>query len=195
MKTWTQAMQTAIFSGAVASLTSTIALALTSKRENGTPYGATNAISHWIWGDKAARHNEASLSHTAVGYTIHHATSTFWATFYEKYFSQSEEKQVGPALLGGATIAAAACFVDYQLTPHRLQPGYEMRLSKPSLFLVYAAFGLGLAACDIAAAKRRTGTTPALPSGPAQAAIAETEMPHDIGLMDGKPAMSQHLSG
>jgi hypothetical protein len=31
------------------------------------------------------------------------------------------------------------------MTPHRLEPGYEMRLSKKSLLIVYTAFGLGLA--------------------------------------------------
>ncbi|HYG13114.1 MAG TPA: hypothetical protein VD885_03095 [Methylophilaceae bacterium] len=171
MKTWTQALQAALISGAVASLTSTLVLSLRGKRENGTPYGANNAISHWVWGDEAAQHDEFSLKHTVVGYTIHHASSTFWATFYEKYFSRRQEKQVGPALLGGSTVAAAACFVDYQLTPHRLQPGYEMRLSKRSLFLVYAAFGLGLAACDLLATRRRTT---ALPAPLQRRAIAQT---------------------
>jgi hypothetical protein len=38
-----------------------------------------------------------------------------------------------------------ACFVDYQLTPDRLKPGYERHLSRPSLAVVYGAFGVGLA--------------------------------------------------
>ncbi len=37
------------------------------------------------------------------------------------------------------------CFADYQLTPRRFQPGYEAHLSKPSLAVVYGAFGVGLA--------------------------------------------------
>ena len=32
-----------------------------------------------------------------------------------------------------------------QMTPQRLNPGFEKRLSTPSLFLVYGAFGLALA--------------------------------------------------
>ena len=161
MKTWKQAMQAAMISGTVASLASTLVLSLQGRRENGTPYGPNNAISHWVWGDEAAAHDEFNLRHTVVGYTIHHASSTFWATFYEKYFSRHEEKRVGQALLGGAATAAAACFVDYQLTPRRLQPGYEMRLSRSSLFLVYVAFGLGLAACDMARARRQARALPA----------------------------------
>jgi hypothetical protein len=46
-------------------------------------------------------------------------------------------------LVGGA--AAAACFVDYHCTPKRLAPGHERHLSRPSLAVVYAGFGLGLA--------------------------------------------------
>ncbi|MVW59083.1 hypothetical protein GPY61_03990 [Massilia sp. NEAU-DD11] len=34
---------------------------------------------------------------------------------------------------------------DYPLTPQRFQPGYEVHLSKPSLAVVYGAFGVGLA--------------------------------------------------
>lgn len=173
MKTWTQALQAALISGAVASLASTLVLSLRGKRENGTPYGANNAISHWVWGDEAACRDDFSVRHTIVGYTIHHASSTFWATFYEKYFSRRQTQQVAPALLGGLTVAAAACFVDYRLTPHRLQPGYEMRLSKRSLLLVYAAFGLGLAACDMVAMRRRPSALPAAPAPPALAHEAE----------------------
>ena len=48
--------------------------------------------------------------------------------------------------LAATAASAVACFTDYPLTPRRLHPGYEMRLSTPSLALVYGAFGLGLAA-------------------------------------------------
>lgn len=38
-----------------------------------------------------------------------------------------------------------ACWVDYKLTPRRLQPGFEQRLSTPSMVAVYGSFALGLA--------------------------------------------------
>jgi hypothetical protein len=41
--------------------------------------------------------------------------------------------------------SGVACFVDYQLTPTRLTPGFEHRLGKPELVNVYACFALGLA--------------------------------------------------
>jgi hypothetical protein len=38
-----------------------------------------------------------------------------------------------------------ASFVDYQMTPQRLTPGFEHRLGKPEMVHVYACFALGLA--------------------------------------------------
>jgi hypothetical protein len=40
--------------------------------------------------------------------------------------------------------AGIACFVDYQLTPKRLTPGFEHRLGRPEMANVYACFALGL---------------------------------------------------
>jgi len=129
------------------------------ERESGTPYAPTNAISHWLWGDRAARHNEPSTRYTAVGYVIHHASATLWAVLYEKWFGDKAERgEIVPAVAGGAAVAGLACFVDYQLTPQRLQPGFEQRLSSPSLFLVYASFGAALALRGLAASrKERSG--------------------------------------
>lgn len=146
MKPWKEALRDGAVSGSVASIVSTVALSARGERENGTPYAPTNAISHWFWGDRAARHDGPSARYTAVGYAIHHASSTLWAVIYEKWFGDKVERgEVFPALGGGAVVAAMACFVDYNLTPQRLQPGFEKRLSTPSLFLVYASFGAGLA--------------------------------------------------
>jgi hypothetical protein len=51
------------------------------------------------------------------------------------------------------------------MTPRGLEPGYEMRLSKKSLFTVYGAVALGLALPGIVAQlqrrKARTGMAPA----------------------------------
>jgi hypothetical protein len=144
-KSWRKALSDGVVSGSAASVISTAALAARGVRENGTPYGPTNAISHWIWGDRAAAHDEPSARFTLLGYAIHHSASTLWATIYEKWFGETAEKKgAAPALVSAAAVAALACFVDYKMTPHRLQPGYEMRLSKKSLMTVYAAFGLGL---------------------------------------------------
>jgi hypothetical protein len=66
--------------------------------------------------------------------------------FYEKYFGRkAEEKEIVPSVAGGLAVAGVACLVDYKMTPERLQPGFEKRLSSKSLLLVYGVFGLSLA--------------------------------------------------
>jgi hypothetical protein len=146
MNSWKKAIKYGAVSGATASVVSTIALVLCGKRETGSAYAPTNAISHWLWGDKAATHKEPNPRYTLPGYLIHHASSTFWAVLLEKCFGEHINRDTPlNTLKVAATTSAVACFVDYKLTPRRLEPGYEMHLSKPSLFAVYAAFGLGLA--------------------------------------------------
>lgn len=139
-------MRRGLVSGTSASLLSTLALALLGKETAGTAYGPTNAVSHWIWGDKAARHDEPSLRYTLTGYLIHHVSATFWAVLLERLMGKRLDQSGSAATLATATAASAvACFTDYQLTPRRLHPGYEKRLSRASLALVYGAFGIGLA--------------------------------------------------
>ena len=134
-------------SGSLASLLSAAALALCGWRETGSAFAAVNAVSHWLWGDQAARRDDASLRHTLVGYVIHHCSAMFWGVLFERYAARIlDRRRVASTVAAAAGATAVACFTDYQLTPHRLQPGYEMRLSRPSLLLVYGAFGIGLAA-------------------------------------------------
>jgi hypothetical protein len=146
MKSWKEAMHDGLISGSVASVLSTAALAVRGKYEAGCAYAPTNAVSHWIWGDVAGRQNGFQARYTIPGYGIHHASAVFWAVLFEKFYGHALDKNdTTTTLKAAATTTAIACFTDYQLTPRRLQPGYEMRLSKPSLLLVYTAFGLGLA--------------------------------------------------
>lgn len=146
MKHWKDAVRNGLVSGATASVLSTAALALCGRRETGSAFAPTNAISHWLWGEQAKRKDAPHPYYTIPGYLIHHASSTFWAVLYERCAGRMLDRR-SPALTleTAAAASAVACFVDYQLTPSRLQPGYEARLSKASLLAVYAAFGLGLA--------------------------------------------------
>lgn len=147
MEKWKIALRRGLVSGATSSLLSTIALAALGKGTTNSMFAPTNAISHWIWGDKAARHDEPSLRYTLPGYLIHHASATFWAVLFERACGAMLDRRDTVRTLQLATAASAvACFTDYELTPQRLRPGYEKRLSKPSLAVVYGVFGLGLAA-------------------------------------------------
>lgn len=154
MRTWEEALRASVASGSAASLASLVVLTIAGKIECDDGVAPTNAISHWIWGESAKRKNGASVRHTLVGCGIHHAASIFWAVFYEKWFGKSDNKSTTQALTEQAAMAALACFVDYQLTPKRLRPGFEGRLSKKSLFFVYVAFGLGLGLPRILRKKR-----------------------------------------
>ncbi|NHZ96463.1 hypothetical protein [Massilia sp. CCM 8734] len=145
MNTWKTASARGLVSGTVASVLSTAALTALGKATDGSGFGPTNAISHWVWGDRAARRDGPSWRYTATGYLIHHASATFWAVLFERLLKRQLDKQDPAVTLPAAAASALACFVDYRITPDRLKPGFEQRLSRPSLALVYGAFGLGLA--------------------------------------------------
>ncbi len=113
--------------------------------ENGSAAAPTNATSHWVWGARAFSHDDASLRHTLVGYVIHHAMSVFWGVVYAAVRLRSAPTQAA-VVRDAALVSAAACLVDYTVTPKRLRPGFETRLSRPALAGVYAAFAVGLAA-------------------------------------------------
>jgi hypothetical protein len=152
MAAWKKALREGLVAGSVASLLSTVALALAGHRENGHAAAPVNAISHWLWDRQALRANRPSLRHTLAGYLIHHGASVFWGTLHALAWGcRPRAKQPGPALAGAATTAAVAYFVDYRLTPQRLTPGFEHRLSTGALVAVYACFALGLAIGSVAA--------------------------------------------
>jgi hypothetical protein len=136
----------ALVSGAVASVLSTALLALCGQLENRRPAGPVNGPSQWIFGRRAARVRQPSLRHTLTGFLVHHAMATGWAFLHERAFGEHKAQQPFSKRLGRAAVTAtAANIVDFQLTPKRLRPGFETQLSRKSLFVVYAAFAVGLA--------------------------------------------------
>jgi hypothetical protein len=146
MESWNTAFRRGLVGGATSSLLSTAALALLGRREGGGAYAPTNAVSHWIHGDEALHEHTPTLRYTVPGYLIHHGSAMFWAVLFERLCGHLLDRKQAATTLGVATAASAvACFADYQLTPKRFQPGYEAHLSRPSLAVVYAAFGVGLA--------------------------------------------------
>ncbi|MDM0110245.1 hypothetical protein QTH97_35520 [Variovorax sp. J22R24] len=135
---------------------STVALMLAGRREAGSAVAPTNATSHWLWGAESLQADRASFRHTLVGYATHHIAAIFWAILYARVYGNRARAQSLPAALTGATAAAAfASVVDYTVTPERLRPGFEHRLSRPALALTFGAFAVGLAAGCLAANRRR----------------------------------------
>ena len=84
MESWNTAFRRGLVGGATSSLLSTAALALLGRREAGSPYAPTNAVSHWIWGDEALREDTPTLRHTVPGYLIHHGSAMFWSVLFER---------------------------------------------------------------------------------------------------------------
>ncbi len=146
-KTWSSAILSGLVSGTVASLVSTVALSVLGKAELGKPAAPINGPSQWIWGKHALYQDRFSLRYTLIGYAIHHAASIFWAIWYEKLRQQLPPAESTAAVLSPAVATTVAAYVvDFHFTPKRLTPGFEHRLSHPSLLIVYGAFAFGLAA-------------------------------------------------
>jgi hypothetical protein len=113
-----------------------------------------NAISHWFWPDEAMRRDDPSLKHTGTGLAVHAASSILWATAYGWLRARRHKPDALNAALDAATVTAVAAVVDLAVVPKRLTPGFERRLSKPSLGVVYAGFAIGLAVGGALALRR-----------------------------------------
>jgi hypothetical protein len=145
MASWNEAFREGLVSGSIASLLSAACLALAGERRS-VPAAPVNAVSHWIFGDRSLREDDASLRYTVTGYLIHHLASIFWGVLHAKAWgAHPRAKKPIPAIAGAVAAAGVASFVDYQMTPQRLTPGFEHRLGKPEMVHVYACFALGLA--------------------------------------------------
>ncbi len=145
MKTLVSIIRRACISGSLASITSTAALAVAGSRDCRSTFAPVNAISHWVWNDKAVRQNKPSLRYTATGYVIHHLAAIFWALFFEAAAPHGRKRR-GPEVIADATaVTALAATVDLKCTPERLTPGFERRVGAPALTGAYVAFGIGLA--------------------------------------------------
>lgn len=153
--TWHHAFRKGLISGTTASIISAVFLSLLGKGELNKFAAPLNGPSQWIWGRHAPYVNRLSLRYTFIGYGIHHAASIFWAIGYEKLRQSLPPVEKTSAILAPAVaITTVAYTVDFHLIPKRLTPGFENRLSKSSLLLVYGAFALGLAAPALLARSR-----------------------------------------
>lgn len=155
MPTWKQAFREGVVSGSLASVLSAAYLAWAGHRR-GQPAAPVNAVSHWFFGDRSLHQDDTSLKYTLTGYLTHHAAAVFWGVLHAKAWgARRQAKEPLPAIAGAVTAAAVASFVDYQLTPKRLTPGFEHRLGRPEMANVYAFFALGLAIGTMVMKSRR----------------------------------------
>ena len=154
----------AVKSGTISGLATAAVASLAGKRENGSYAAPLNATSHIIWGDKAAKQDQASVKYTLTGFLLNHGSAIFWASFYEKLAAghgngRGEGRMSSPGPAGGrhamnplcraAAVVAAAYVIDYHVIPKRFTPGFEKRLSGKSMAMIFLTLAAGLAARDL----------------------------------------------
>ncbi len=137
--------QRAIKDGLLAAALSGGSVAARSKADSGSAAAGINAPAHWLHGEESIRREDVSAKHTLVGAAVHTASAMLWAGLYEALQARRERRTVAGALVDAAGVAALAAVVDLKLVPERLTPGFQHRMSKESLWMVYGSFALGLA--------------------------------------------------
>ncbi len=146
MASWAKTLRSAMLSGSLASVTSTVALAFLARAEGKAAVQPVNSTSHWLNGEQAGSFKQADLAHTAVGYATHHAATLFWAVIFERWVGPRRPVAALPMLRDALLLSAIAAAVDYGATPKRFTPGWEFVLSKRSMAAAYVAMAVGLAA-------------------------------------------------
>lgn len=155
---WSQIGLSAVVTGTVATLVSGAALAALAKAEGKGALQPTNATSHWLNGDEAANVDLPDAGHTLVGFLTHHASAIFWAAPFEAWLAANPPRSLATLLRDAFAMSGIAWAVDYGLTPRRFTPGWELVLSKQSMFLSYVALAFGLAAGALASERVREST-------------------------------------
>jgi hypothetical protein len=146
MQTLAKTVRSAVITGTVASLTSTVALVLVARLEGKAALQPLNATSHWLHGRKAADFRGVDLSRTATGYATHHAATIFWALFFARWMAVRRPDGTLPLVKDAVLMAAIAAAVDYGATPKRFTPGWELVLSKQAMAAIYLAMAAGFVA-------------------------------------------------
>lgn len=144
-----------LVSAALSSLT-TVALASTLGRLSGrSPAEPMNAVGSHVAGQHASYRTSFSLQSTLPGVLINLGGCLFWSNVMEWWVRQQPLAGSRDALRRGAVAAALAYLVDYHGIPRRLRPGYERKLSRAQLLLVYSSLALALPLRAWVAGRRR----------------------------------------
>jgi hypothetical protein len=126
----------------IATTATTAAALFISKAETNHVAAALNATSHILWGDKAAKHDNADLEHTFVGGALNASAMSAWA-FVNEVLPRARTP-LG-AVAKGAIVSALAYVTDYLIVPKRLTPGFEKRLSPTGMLTMYGTLAGALA--------------------------------------------------
>ncbi len=132
--------------GAMASASTTAAVAIMGKVEIDSAAAPINAVSHILWGDDAAQSEQLDAQHTLAGAALNAMAVTGWAGLHELLMPRRGAPGVTRAVLSGVAVSALAYITDYHVVPKRFTPGFEKRLSRTALLGMYATLALSLAA-------------------------------------------------
>ena len=135
----------ALVAGTAAALLSAAVRTRRGEVELGAPAAPINATTQWLYGEQALRADRPSLRHTLIGALTHWASSLLWASMFEYIVRRDGPPSAARIVAGAAGVAATAAVVDFKVVPARFSPGFEHRVSKPSLTATYVAFAGGLA--------------------------------------------------
>jgi hypothetical protein len=141
--------------GSSASVLSTAALMVLGVRAAGRPAAGINGPSQWLWGRAEKYRTHINWRNTATGYLIHHACSVLWAALFA---GTQIRRWVPHPLARAAAVTTLAAAVDYCVVPRRFTPGFEARLPRSSIGIVYIVFGAGLVLGERLAAWRAART-------------------------------------
>lgn len=142
---------------ALAAAASSAVLAWRSRLDTGQSSAGFNAVSHWLWPEKALKADDPSLRYTGTGAAVHVMSSLLWAALYGWWLKGAGRRSsISDALGKAAAVTSVAALVDLKLVPDRLTPGFERRLSPRSVALVYASFGAGLLVAGALALRSRS---------------------------------------
>ncbi len=154
---WMKTVRLAVVSGTVASVTSTVTLALLAYSEGKGALQPINSTSHWLHGEQASQVKKADVAHTAIGYATYHAATVFWAILFERSMQARQRRSALGTLKYALATSALAVAVDYGATPRRFTPGWEFVLTKRSMAVAYGAMAIGLAiGASVARSDRRS---------------------------------------
>lgn len=131
---------------AIATATTTAAVTGLTKLNDGSGSAGLNAVSHILWGDKAADKEDFSAKYTLVGAGLNSAAVASWAAVHEMVVEKGGvPRRIMPMLLTAGLVSGLAYIVDYHVVPKRLTPGFEKRLTPKAMAFVYGALAVGLA--------------------------------------------------
>jgi hypothetical protein len=136
---------------ALATIATTGAGVLLSLLETRRPSAGLNAVSHILWGDKAARVDRFDVRHTIAGGLLNAGAMVSWAAINELL---PRSRSTASAIAKGALVSALAYVVDYHVVPKRFTPGFEKRFSALALAGLYTVLAGALGAGDRVAARR-----------------------------------------